>query len=37
MVPDEKVDELLRQLHELDLEKEMQGMHAFVWNIEQSI
>jgi hypothetical protein len=37
MVPDDKVDELLRQLHELDLEKEMQGLHAFVWSIEKSI
>ncbi|MDR2805717.1 MAG: hypothetical protein LBB85_08780, partial [Dysgonamonadaceae bacterium] len=31
VVPDDKVDELLRQIHELDLLTEAQGIHAFVW------
>ncbi|MDR1455664.1 MAG: hypothetical protein LBJ01_08435 [Tannerella sp.] len=37
VVPDNRVDDLLKQLHALDMEKEQQGLHAFVWNIEQSI
>lgn len=37
MVPDERVDALLKRLHELDMETEMLGLHAFVWNIEKMI
>ena len=37
MVEDEKVDEFLQQLHQLDKQAEAQGLRAFVWNIEQSI
>ena len=37
IVPDEKVDDLLKRLHELDVETEMQGLHAFVWNIEKMV
>ncbi|GHV58830.1 hypothetical protein FACS1894182_11970 [Bacteroidia bacterium] len=37
VIPDEKVDELLRKIHDLDMETEQQGIHAFVWNIEKTI
>ncbi len=37
MVPDEKVEPLLKALHEIDMETEAQGLHAFVWNIETMI
>jgi hypothetical protein len=37
VVPDDKVDELLRQIHELDLLTEAQGIHAFVWDIERMV
>jgi hypothetical protein len=37
VVPDEKVDDLLRKLHELDIGTERQGLHAFVWNVEKMI
>jgi nitrogen regulatory protein PII len=37
VIPDEKADHLLRQLHEIDVETEAQGLHAFVWNIEKWI
>jgi nitrogen regulatory protein PII len=37
IIPDEKVDALLERLHELDKETEMQGLHAFVWNIEKMV
>lgn len=37
IVPDEKVDGLLRKLQELDKETENLGLHAFVWHVEQMI
>jgi nitrogen regulatory protein PII len=36
-VPDEKVDDLLERLHEMDMKTEQQGLHAYVWNIEKMI
>lgn len=35
IIPDEKVDELLRKLKDLDNEREHLGLHAFVWNVEK--
>ncbi|MDR1119943.1 MAG: hypothetical protein LBM08_03405 [Dysgonamonadaceae bacterium] len=37
IVEDDKVDRLLKALHALDQETEMQGLHAFVWNVEAMI
>jgi nitrogen regulatory protein PII len=37
VVPDDKVDELLARIHEMDMETEMQGIHAFVWKIEKMV
>jgi nitrogen regulatory protein PII len=37
IVPDDKVESLLRQLHTLDEENESQGLHAFVWRVEDYI
>lgn len=37
IVDDNKVDSLLKDLHELDLTSEMMGLRAFVWNVEKSI
>jgi hypothetical protein len=37
VIPDEKVEPLLKGLKELDQEKEFLGLHAFVWEIEKSI
>ena len=37
VIPDEKVEALLEKLRALDKETERQGLHAFVWNIEQSV
>ena len=37
MIPDEKVDYLLAKIHELDIQTEAQGIHAFVWNIEKMV
>ena len=37
MVDDDKVDGLLKDLHEMDLATEKLGLRAFVWNIEKSI
>ncbi|MDR1119936.1 MAG: hypothetical protein LBM08_03370 [Dysgonamonadaceae bacterium] len=37
VIPDGKVDDLLKKLHALDMETEMQGLHAYVWNIEQMV
>ncbi|MDR3266818.1 MAG: hypothetical protein LBT24_04515 [Tannerella sp.] len=36
-VPDEKVDDLLERLHEMDMKTESQGLHAYVWNVEKMI
>ncbi|MDR1527379.1 MAG: hypothetical protein LBS46_06900 [Dysgonamonadaceae bacterium] len=37
VIPDEKVDELLSKIHELDRLTEQQGIHAFVWNVEKMV
>ena len=37
MVEDEAVPNLLERLHQVDVDNEMLGLRAFVWNIEQSI
>ncbi len=37
IIEDEKVDKLLDVLHELDMQTEAQGLHAYVWNIEKAI
>ena len=37
IVEDEKVEPLLKNLHELDLTAEQQGLRAFVWNVEETI
>ena len=37
VVPDEKVDMLLEKIHKMDTETEMQGIHAFVWEVEKMV
>jgi hypothetical protein len=37
VVPDNLADDLLAQLQTLDRENEMQGLHAFMWDIEKGI
>lgn len=37
IVPDERLDKLLERIHELDVNNEMLGLRAFVWNIEQMV
>jgi len=37
VVIDEKVDPLLKALHQMDVETEMLGLRAFVWNVEKII
>jgi hypothetical protein len=37
VVPDEKVDNLLKRVHELDVQYELQGIHAYVWGVEKMI
>jgi hypothetical protein len=37
IIEDEKVDRLLEILHELDMQTEAQGLHAYVWSIEKMI
>jgi nitrogen regulatory protein PII len=37
VIPDEKVEPLLKKIHALDLETEQQGIHAFVWNVEKMV
>lgn len=37
IVPAEKIDPLLERIHDLDIETENLGIHAFVWNIENKI
>lgn len=37
VVDDTKVDPLLDVLHEMDVETEMLGLRAFVWNVEKTI
>lgn len=37
IIPKEKVDLLLERIHNLDMETENLGIHAFVWNIEKMV
>lgn len=37
IVPDEKVKELMDKLRHLDGKTEMQGLRAYVWNVEDAI
>lgn len=37
IVPAEKIDPLLERIHDLDIETENLGIHAFVWNIEKTV
>ena len=37
IVPDERVDTHMERLHELDVNNEMLGLRAFVWNVERDI
>lgn len=37
MVEDDRVEPLLKRLHELDEERPLLGLRAFVWTIEQTI
>lgn len=37
IVEDEAVPGLLERLHQLDVDNEMLGLRAFVWNVEQTI
>jgi hypothetical protein len=37
VVPDDRADALLDRLRALDLDNEMQGLHAFMWNIEKGV
>ena len=37
VIPDEKVENLLKKIHDLDIQTEKQGIHAFVWSIEQMV
>ena len=37
MVEDHRVEPLLARLHQLDLDRPLLGLRAFVWSIEQSI
>lgn len=37
VVDDVQVAPLMERLHQLDLDSEMLGLRAFVWNIEQAI
>ena len=37
MVDDDRVDELLKDVHKLDLRNKEIGVRAFVWNIERAV
>ncbi|HAC20818.1 MAG TPA: hypothetical protein DCF91_01810 [Porphyromonadaceae bacterium] len=37
MVPEDKVDELMNAIRELDMKTEAQGIHAYSWNIEKMV
>ena len=37
VIEDEKVDRLLEVLHDLDMQTEAQGLHAYVLNVEKMI
>lgn len=36
-VPDDRLENLLRRLHDLDESKPLLGLRAFVWDVEKSI
>lgn len=37
MVEDDRVDELLKSVHKLDIRNKEYGVHAFAWNIESMV
>jgi nitrogen regulatory protein PII len=37
VIPDEKADNLLQKLHDLDKETDHLGLHAYVWNVEKMV
>jgi nitrogen regulatory protein PII len=37
MVEDDRVDELMKSVHKLDIRNKEYGVRAFVWNIEKSV
>ena len=37
VIPDEKAEDLLRRIHALDIQTEQQGIHAFVWSVEEMV
>ena len=37
VVPEDLVDPLMEKIKEINAEAEEQGIHAFVWNIEQMV
>ena len=37
IIPDEKTDELLRKLHEMDKGNKNLGLHAYVWSVEKMV
>ena len=37
VISEDKVDDLLEKIHEMDLETEKQGIHAFVWDVEKMV
>lgn len=37
IVDDSQAEPILKRLHELDLDSEMLGLRAFMWNIEKTI
>ena len=37
VIPNEKVEDLLKRIHALDMQTEKQGIHAFVWSVEQMV
>lgn len=37
MVEDKKVDTVLEKLHNLDLDRPLLGLRAFVWDIEKTV
>ena len=37
VIPDDKVDELLKKIHAMDVKTEKQGIHAFVWEVEKFV
>jgi len=37
MVENDRVEELLKSVHKLDIRHQDYGVHAYVWNIEQMV